>query len=153
MQLQVANGDDYLVGNLARGKTFDDRTDRKGMEAECPRQCGDARGAKIEKPAHAPSQHRTHFGGDPQPVISVPRRLFGRPILVLSFETMLPLTVFMDENPRGRLRSCFLCGAISMSVLADQSTANDVANEALELSRTAGITESRYFDVRHARKL
>lgn len=128
MQLQVANGDDYLVGNLARDKTFDDRTDRK--RAWKPNvDSAETRERKIERPAPRvkPPPRHTLSEGDQQPLICVPRRAIHVDPRAFFRENILPLTVFMDENPEAEPEAVsfvveFLCLCVTERGLCDVAT-------------------------------
>jgi hypothetical protein len=126
MQLQVANGDDYLVGNLARGKTFDDRTDRKKAWKPNVRDSAETRERKIEKPASRakPAPRHTLSESDPQPIVSVPRKAVRADPRAFFRDNILPLTVFMDENPEAELEAVsfvvqFLCLCLTEHGLSD----------------------------------
>jgi hypothetical protein len=126
MQLQVANGDDYLVGNLARGKTFDDRTDRKKAWKPNVRDSAETRERKIEKPAPRakPAPRPTLCEGDPPPVIIVPRKAVRADPRAFFRDNILPLTVFMDENPEADPEAVsfviqFLCLCVTEHGLCD----------------------------------
>jgi hypothetical protein len=126
MQLQVANGDDYLVGNFARDKTFDDRTDRKKAWKPTTRDSVETRERKFEKPVPRakPASRPASSEGDPQPVISVPRKAVRADPRAFFRDNILPLTVFMDENPEADPEAAsfvvqFLCLCVTEQGLSD----------------------------------
>jgi hypothetical protein len=126
MQLQVANGDDYLVGNVARYKTSDDRADRKKAWKLNARDSVETRERKFEKPAPRakPAPRPTLSESDTQPVISVPRKAFRSDPRAFFRDNILPLIVFMDENPEADPEAVsfvvqFLCLCVSEHGLCD----------------------------------
>jgi hypothetical protein len=126
MQLQVANGDDYLVGNLARDKTFDDRTDRKKAWKPTTRDSVETRERKFEKsgPRAKPTPRHTSSERDPQPVLSEPRKAVRADPRAFFRDNILPLTVFMDENPEADPEAVsfvvqFLCLCVTEHGLSD----------------------------------
>jgi hypothetical protein len=98
MQLQVANGDDYVVGNIARYNTSDDRTDRKKARKPNARYNAETRERKFDKPAPRakPAPRPTLSEGE---IISAPRKAVRADPRAFFRDNILPLTVFMDENP------------------------------------------------------
>jgi DNA repair protein REV1 len=126
MQLQVANGDDYLVGNLAREKSYDDRIDRKKAWKPNPRDSTETQGRKFEKPAPRgkPAPRPALNEGDTQPVVSVPREIVQADPRAFFRNNILPLTVFMDENPEADREAVsfvvqFLCLCVTEHGLCD----------------------------------
>lgn len=94
MQLQVANADERVVGNLLPGRTDNDNYDRKKPSKPKTRSKAETRGRSPAKAAPLPPRRKDSV----PPVASVPVEIVRVDASAFFRDNILPLTVFMDEN-------------------------------------------------------